>query len=264
MIIKKSPPNPYGDYFLAFEADDDQEQQEVRSNMKRINIRSSNRNRVDFTDGADEAPENTEVPAEDTASDAENQDVSTDAPEDDTNPDTSGDDENFNDDSSNPGEQQEENQESETSDEDQSGDGPDTSGDDENFNDDSEGEDSSNKTFDDVDNNDQNNQQNNNGPGLEYDSMRQYKLFIDYKELSESVKKYISNLETEIRDDSEIMKIYRDSIDKFRKINELLCDYMTLKFTASTYIQNLLFYQKMYTATELIIESLLKTIKNNN
>lgn len=264
MFVKINPQKRYGDYFLVFEAEGDEPQaQDVRSNMKQINLKPNNRARIDFRDGAEDPPEpetpEPDSPVEsdvDTTSDEDftndNQDTNTQEPEE--TPDTGTEEEN------NP-EPAEANPGDETPADATGTDEPDTGGD-ENFTDDGGTTDTTPAEGDQTQTGNTS-----GGPGLEYDSTRQYKLFLDYEELYNSVENYISNLESEIRDDKEMMSTIRVATDRLRKISELLFDYMTLKFSSSTYIQNLLFYQKMYTAVELLISMLstsLETKENNN
>lgn len=225
MLVKVKPEKRYGDFFLVFEADGDPEEKpDIRKNMKRIDLKPNNRTRIDFRDGAEE-PE--EPPQELETPEAE--------PEPQVN------------DVENP----EANVEAPAEDQ------PDT-GTEEDFAADTGEETSAEGDTQTTD------QQNTNGPGLEYDSTRQYKLFLDLNKLHDSVSNYISNLETEIRDDSKIMEIYTENIEKLKQVKELLFDYMNLKFKSSSYIQNLLFYQKMYTTVDLIADILTETIKSNN
>ena len=225
MLVKVKPEKRYGDFFLVFEADGDPEEKpDVRKNMKRIDLKPNNRARIDFRDGAEE-PE--EPPQEPETPEAEPEPPVNDAENPEANAEV-------------PAEDQ-----------------PDT-GTEEDFAADTGEETPAEGDTQTTD------QQNTNGPGLEYDSTRQYKLFLDLNKLHGSVSNYISNLETEIRDDSKIMAIYTENIEKLKQVKDLLFDYMNLKFKNSSYIQNLLFYQKMYTTVDLIADILTETIKSNN
>ena len=225
MLVKVKPEKRYGDFFLVFEADGDPEEKpDVRKNMKRIDLKPNNRARIDFRDGAEEPEEPPQEPG---------------TPEAEPEPQV------------NNAENPEANVEAPAEDQ------PDT-GTEEDFAADTGEETPAEGDTQTTD------QQNTNGPGLEYDSTRQYKLFLDLNKLHDSVSNYISNLETEIRDDSKIMEIYTENIEKLKQVKDLLFDYMNLKFKNSSYIQNLLFYQKMYTTVDLIADILSETIKSNN
>ena len=225
MLVKVKPEKRYGDFFLVSEADGDPEEKpDVRKNMKRIDLKPNNRARIDFRDGAEEPEEPPQEPE---------------TPEAEPEPQV--------DDAENP----EANAEAPAEDQ------PDT-GTEEDFAADTGEETPAEGDTQTTD------QQNTNGPGLEYDSTRQYKLFLDLNKLHDSVSNYISNLETEIRDDSKIMEIYTENIEKLKQVKDLLFDYMNMKFKNSSYIQNLLFYQKMYTTVDLIADILSETIKSNN
>ena len=277
MLVKVKPEKRYGDFFLVFEADGDPEEKpDVRKNMKRIDLKPNNRARIDFRDGAEEPEEPLQEPGtpeaepEPQVNNAENPEANVEAPAEDQ-PDT-GTEEDFAADEQPPeetevppeegGENPEEPQVNdaenpEANAEAPAEDQPDT-GTEENFAADTGEETPAEGDTQTTD------QQNTNGPGLEYDSTRQYKLFLDLNKLHNSVSNYISNLETEIRDDSKIMEIYTENIEKLKQVKDLLFDYMNLKFKNSSYIQNLLFYQKMYTTVDLIADILSETIKSNN
>ena len=270
MLVKVKPEKRYGDFFLVFEADGDPEEKpDIRKNMKRIDLKPNNRTRIDFRDGAEEPeepPQELETPEaepEPQVNDVENPEANVEAPAEDQ-PDT-GTEEDFAADEQPPEETEVPPEEPQVNDaenpeanaEAPAEDQPNT-GTEEDFAADTGEETSAEGDTQTTD------QQNTNGPGLEYDSTRQYKLFLDLNKLHDSVSNYISNLETEIRDDSKIMEIYTENIEKLKQVKELLFDYMNLKFKSSSYIQNLLFYQKMYTTVDLIADILTETIKSNN
>lgn len=294
MIIEKKEPLHYGKFFLAFEADDEEP---TKSNIKRIEIKQNNRGRrVDFTtdidddnsepeedeesetddttdeingdddtevndepsegdsDEMDENPEameaeNEEQPSEEPESDEgqamdenpENMEDTSEEPESDENT-TSNDEQTDNLDSDeNPDAGSQEGEEP-GEDTDEQPDEPEEGEDGESFDQSQDGE-------------------SGNGPGLEYDSMRQYRLFMSYDALHTSLSNYISNLEIVICDDISSTRIFTQCIDRLRTLRELVYDYMIMKFTSSSYVQNLLFYQKIYESTQMIISTLIKSTK---
>jgi hypothetical protein len=104
---------------------------------------------------------------------------------------------------------------------------------------------------------------NNNAPGVDLDSMRKYNLFKEFMSLYNACDNYISKLETVLKNDYEENQIIRISVNNLREIRDIISDYMTIRFRLNSYIQSLLFHQKMVAAVQLIF-NMLKSIKSNN
>lgn len=96
------------------------------------------------------------------------------------------------------------------------------------------------------------------GPGLEYDSMRKYNLYKEFMKLRTSIDTYITKLDACISDDPESNQIIKIASSKFHDLYDLITDYMTMKYEICTYIQNLLFYQRVVASVHLVFK-LLKT-----
>lgn len=270
MIVEISNPSKYGKFFLAFEADGEEPE---RRNVKVVNV-EPNRVRKDFnTVGSDDT--GTEEPTVDAANDtsddepeggdqdfndvgSDDEDTGTDEPtEDDGTTDEEEEPEDGDQDFNDVGEDNEE-----TSDE--SNDTADNTSDDE-----PEGED---QDFNDVGNSDSSDDSSDdnasddkesNGPGLEYDSTRKFKLFQEFMSLYNAIENYISKLNFTIKDDMYENNIYKNANNKLREIQELVFDYMNMKFQVSSYVQSLLFYQKMVTATQLVFKLIYTTTVKN-
>lgn len=101
-----------------------------------------------------------------------------------------------------------------------------------------------------------NNQGEQDGPGLEYDSVRQYNLFKEFMKLRTALDTYITKLEGCISDDPESNLIIKKATSKFRDVYTLVTDYMLMKFELCTYVQNLLFFEKQVATTTLIFKLL--------
>ena len=291
-MILKTYPNKYiyGKYFLVTEAPDDEEVTEnapkPKRNVQVVSVKPSNRGKdftqvgnpvitsndtdtdgeidTDDTDfGADQGqddatqeapPAETTQPAETTEDPTQDNQPAENTETQEDQPDTGeGDTTDFTDD-----------QTSDQGDENETGeDGPDLGGD-EDF------------TADAGDGNDQNQQatdQNNtppanqpaekpNAPGVELDSTRKYNLFKEYMSLYNACDNYIGKLENILKDDNDENKIIRISVNNLREIKDILYDYMTIRFQLNTYVQSLLFYQKMVVAVQLVF-NLLRSIKSN-
>ena len=127
---------------------------------------------------------------------------------------------------------------------------------------DSTGDDNTDYTNVDGDNQDSNNASSDanaeqeKGPGLEYDSVRQYNLFKEFMKLRTAVDTYITKLEGCISDDPESNLIIKKATTKFRDVYALITDYMLMKFELCTYVQNLLFFEKQVATVTLIFRLL--------
>lgn len=283
-------PNLYGRFFLASEADDGETEEEVkpetatRRNIKVVTVKPNNRSKqfadVDIGDEETE-PENT---TGDTGTDNPITDDNTDYTSDDTEntPDTTND---TTSETNNTGENTETDDAPETGDETDFSDTGDDSNTAEDTGEDGTGEntetDDAPETGDDTDFADaagddtgttddggeavanQGTSDEKAKPGVEYDSTRKYNLFKEYMSLYNACDNYISKLENILKDDTIQNQIIRTSVNNLRDIKDIIYDYMTIKFPINSYIQSLLFYQKMKVSIQLIF-SLLKNSKNNS
>ena len=288
-IHKNTKPNLYGKYFLASEADDEETEEEVkpetatRRNVKVVTVKPNNRSKQfadvdigteeetpepDNTAAETDAPatdDNTDFTADDTADNAtpETGDVGgdTEQPNTDDAPET-GDETDFSNTGEDPNTQDATG--GETGGED--ADAPET-GDETDFADaagDETGTEDDGTTDDDGDAAaDQGNADEKAKPGVEYDSTRKYNLFKEYMSLYNACDNYISKLENVLKDDTMQNQIIRTSVNNLRDIKDIIYDYMTIKYPINSYIQSLLFYQKMKVSIQLIF-SLLKNSKNNS
>ena len=282
MILKTYPNrNLYGNYFLAVEAPDDEvvteEQPKPKRNVKVITVKPSSRGK-DFTQvGADDpiTPDTTEVDDNIDVDDTDFAEDPTDTPNEpeqtpeDTTPEAQSDAEAENtdtDDAPDTGNAEEDftdtdgvNQGDPTADEGETGeDAPDTdSGDD--FTD---GSDTTQPAGDDGNAAASTaNAGKPNAPGVELDSTRKYNLYKEYMSLYNSCDNYISKLENILRNDFEENQIIRISVSNLRDIKDILFDYMTIRYQLNSYVQSLLFYQKMVVSVQLVFK-LLKSINS--
>lgn len=288
-IHKNTKPNLYGKYFLASEADDEETEEEVkpetatRRNVKVVTVKPNNRSKQfadvdigteeetpepDNTAAETDAPatdDNTDFTADDTADNAtpETGDAggNTEQPNTDDAPET-GDETDFSNTGEDPNTQDDTGGETgggdadapETGDE---TDFADAAGDETGTEDDGTTDDGGDAAAD------QGNADEKAKPGVEYDSTRKYNLFKEYMSLYNACDNYISKLENVLKDDTMQNQIIRTSVNNLRDIKDIIYDYMTIKYPINSYIQSLLFYQKMKVSIQLIF-SLLKNSKNNS
>jgi hypothetical protein len=270
MIIKTYiNKNLYGKYFLATEAQDDEEvteeQPKPKRNVKVISVKRSNRGK-DFTAVADAEDES---PADDATQEI-NTDTNTDTPnteETEDNTDFTADVDDGTDDTV------EEEPTNDTDDTDFTADADtaeDTTQIDVNSEDSSEdetdftaGASEEETPTETPDNSTTSTTQNTNAPGVELDSMRKYNLFKEFMSLYNACDNYISKLETVLKNDYEENQIIRISVNNLREMKDIISDYMTIRFRLNSYIQSLLFYQKMIAATQLIF-NMLRAVNSKN
>ena len=54
--------------------------------------------------------------------------------------------------------------------------------------------------------------------------------------------------------DTDETSLLKTATDKLREINDLCYDYITLKFEISTYVQSLLFFQKLVVMIQMVFD----------
>lgn len=267
--IYKKEPNLYGKYFLSLEADDEPAEEEVteenkpKRNVKVVQVKPNNRRKhfadvgpepnsadpVEVDTSSDDAPD-----MDDTSFDGSDTETTSNEPTDDRDdaPDTGGDNEgNFADEPDNTESQ------TNTDDTNTGGDGDDSpeTGDETNFAD-MGGEDDGDSDADSSADTAQEESNEKKKPGVEYDSTRKYNLFKEYMSLYNATDNYISKLENILKNDLTQNQIIRICANNLRDIKDILYDFMTIKFQNSTYIQSLIFYQKMVLSVQLIFKLL--------
>ena len=257
MIIKIKNINPYGKYFLATEADDDDGTEEEATPKKRnVKVVSAgpNKSRKDFTKVQDDNDSTSESNGEPETSDDE-QDFTDTADE-------SNSDDGDNSSSDDGGDTGGDESGDEGSDEGGEDDGPELGEDDDtDFTD--TGDDSESGEDGGEDNSgDSNSGNDKNEVSADLNSTRKYNLYKEYMSLYNSCSNYISKLENVIKDDAEQNQIIRVAVNNLRKIKDLIFDYMTIRFSINTYVQSLLFYQKMVVSIQLVFKMLTSLKKN--
>ena len=278
MIIKTYPhKNLYGKYFLATEAPDDEtiteDQPKPKRNVKVISVKPSNRNKdfTEFNDTEDQeidqqndtenAPD-VQTPTDDAEQPAGNQDTAPTVEGNDTNNETQEDqpdtgDEDTTDFTDGAADTSEEDTGDETGEE--PADSPDVDEDTTDFTDGADDMDT--PTDDQNSENTETTDGKPEAPGVDLDSMRKYNLFKEYMSLYNACDNYISKLENILKNDYDANQIIRISVTNLREIRDILSDYMTIRFQLNSYVQSLLFYQKMVVSVQLVF-NLLKSINS--
>lgn len=262
IVYKKKTQVPlYGNYFL-FEAPGDEGEERPR-NMRNISVLPDNRRRTDFTDGATEG---LDEPGQEPAPNPDPPPTETDSPADED----LGQGEDFTND---PGT---------TTDQPaapQTGDTPPAEGDAGDTNDDpnedmGEGEDftggGDNLGGEETDPNappaDPGTDPNAGakpGPGVDFEATRKYTLYKEFLNLMDAIDVYVERLENYYIDDSARNKIIRTSIEKLSEIKDQIYEYIMMRFELASYVQALMFYQKMRVSI-LLVFNLLEKIRYIN
>ena len=107
----------------------------------------------------------------------------------------------------------------------------------------------------------QNPDPNANKAGVDFDSTRKYNLYKELMSLYNSCENYISKLENMICNDVQQNQLVKLATNQLRDIKDLIHDYALIRFPINSYVQSLLFYQKIVVAIQVVF-SMLKDIGN--
>ena len=230
MIVKIDEKSSFMQYMT--EADEP-----PRKNMKVVTLKTHDGRRPDYTSGAeindDEAPPIEDEPEEAIpAADDENQDF-TDGVDDggDAGTEPEGDD-----DGGDTGD------EPVTDDDQDFTDGVDDGGDAE------DGGDDENVPSEGDSSNDENNE------GVE--AIYKYNLYQKFEKVLTTINDYLNDLQNIISDDAMINYQYKELTSKLTQIKDLMSDYMVLKFKKVSFAQSMLFYQRVMTSINIILDTL--------
>lgn len=94
----------------------------------------------------------------------------------------------------------------------------------------------------------------NNGAGIDYDSMRKYNLFKNFISLYYGIDKYLDRIEAMIKDDPESNTVINDCIKRLHELKQLTYDYIIIKYNPAPYVQSMLFYQRLIASIEIIFK----------
>lgn len=97
-------------------------------------------------------------------------------------------------------------------------------------------------------------------PGLEYDSTRRYKLFCRFKELLSTCDAFIERLQKMTTDNQDTSRVIDNGIKKISEVRKLTHDYMILRFVSDSYVQAMLYYDKLI----IILNDILNGMKYIN
>lgn len=95
------------------------------------------------------------------------------------------------------------------------------------------------------------------------DDMRKYELFKRFMNLYNTIQYFSERLGNGLSDNEKFSYATTKALHKFNQLEELVKDYMMLKFQSDSYLQNSFFYEKIK-ATSLLLLELLKNNKIDN
>ena len=125
--------------------------------------------------------------------------------------------------------------------------------------DDDTGDDSDNDSSDDSDNDSSDSSEDEKNNKIE--KLRKFNLFKDFIKLRGTLETYIEKLDSIVSDNNEINSLYKNVTNRFRTLNELIYDYMVIKFERNTYFKSFLFYQRVIATMQFNIDLLEKVKK---
>ena len=88
------------------------------------------------------------------------------------------------------------------------------------------------------------------------DKTHKFILFKKCISLESALSNYIQKLSGIMSDDLECNHIYKKITNNLKELDEMLHDYMTIKFESATYIQSMLFYQRLLASVGINLDML--------
>ena len=96
------------------------------------------------------------------------------------------------------------------------------------------------------------------------EQIRKYVLYRKFLKLNKTLDKQCEALNTLISDDIDINQKYKKISNNLKELNSLLSEYMIIRFQNASYIQSMLFYQRVLTATDINLNALMDIKKRLN
>ena len=93
-----------------------------------------------------------------------------------------------------------------------------------------------------------------NDEGVE--AIYKYNLYQKFEKVLTTINDYLNDLQNIISDDAMINYQYKELTSKLTQIKDLMSDYMVLKFKKVSFAQSMLFYQRVMTSINIILDTL--------
>ena len=88
------------------------------------------------------------------------------------------------------------------------------------------------------------------------EAIYKYNLYQKFEKLLTTINDYLNDLQNIISDDAMINYQYKELTSKLTQIKDLMSDYMVLKFKKVSFAQSMLFYQRVMTSINIILDTL--------
>lgn len=84
-----------------------------------------------------------------------------------------------------------------------------------------------------------------------FNDAKKYSLYQDFMSIYNSLDNYISKLDSIVTDSPDANKIIKIATMQYRKLKDLTYDFMIIKYDTCSYVEAVLFYQRLITAIQL-------------
>ena len=118
-------------------------------------------------------------------------------------------------------------------------------------------------TTDDAGEDDNANGDENNNTNTD-EQIRKYVLYRKFLKLNKTLDSQCEILNTLVSDEIDVNQKYKKISNNLKELNKILSEYMIIKFQNASYIQSMLFYQRILTATDINLNALMDIKKHLN
>ena len=88
------------------------------------------------------------------------------------------------------------------------------------------------------------------------EQLYKYNLYKKFQKVLKSIEEYSIELDNIVSDDFEVNAKYKELTAKLKEIESLMEDYMIMKFSKVSFMQSMLFYQRVVTSVDIILQTL--------
>ena len=88
------------------------------------------------------------------------------------------------------------------------------------------------------------------------EKLYKYNLYKKFQKVLKSIDEYSIELDNIVSDDFEVNAKYKELTAKLKEIESLMEDYMIMKFSKVSFMQSMLFYQRVVTSVDIILQTL--------
>lgn len=88
------------------------------------------------------------------------------------------------------------------------------------------------------------------------EQLYKYNLYKKFQKVLKSIEEYSIELDNIVSDDFEVNAKYKELTAKLKEIETLMEDYMIMKFSKVSFMQSMLFYQRVVTSVDIILQTL--------